>query len=93
MRILEEIDPGLIDQAIRRLLAKPRAMDKEAAISAHMQKSAELKEWVEMVARAAGPMATKFRLSLHEAHMLQLYVAVALGMEVGYVLYERELER
>jgi hypothetical protein len=93
MRSLEEIDPGLLDQAIRRLLAKPRAIDKEAAISAHMEKSAELKEWVEMVAQAVGPMATKLNLTVFEAHQAQLYVAFALGLEVGYVLYERELER
>lgn len=93
MRSLEEIDPELLNQAIRMLLSRPRPIHKEAAITAHLQQSRELAEWVEMCAVAAGPLATKLKLSLFEAHQAQLYTAFAIGLEIGYVLYEKELER
>ena len=94
MRSLEEIDPLLLDQVIRRLLAKPRAEDREAAIAAHLQQSAELKEWIEMLnTKALWELVRASQLSLSEGHLVQLYIAFSLGLEVGYTCYERELER
>jgi hypothetical protein len=93
LRSLEEIDPVLLDQAIRRLLAQPRAIDREAAIATHLEKSSELKEWVEMLNHNIWQLTRPLKLSLSEGHVIQLYIAFALGLETGYVLYEKELER
>jgi hypothetical protein len=78
MRQLEDIDPGILDQTIRRLLSRERPPDREAAIAAHLGQSAELREWVEMLAAAHAPT------------MLLVYSAMAIGLEIGYELGQRQ---
>lgn len=95
MRSLEEIDPVLLDQAICRLLiqVQNRPLDREAAISSRLSQSAELREWIQILCLKSSIAASKLNLTLSQAQIMQLYTAFALGLEVGYVLYEHELER
>jgi hypothetical protein len=84
MRSLEEIDPGLLDQAICRLLAQSRPPHREAAIIAHLSESSELQEWVKMMTKFSVPSVPI------EA---RIYTAVSIGLEVGYHLGEHEARR
>ena len=89
MKNLEEVDPELIDQAIRRIVAGRRAPDREVAIATHLSGSAELKEWIEMLADTAPNLAQEFQLSLPDAMRSLLYTALAVGLEVGYELAQK----
>lgn len=83
---LEDVDPGLIDQAIRRLMEHfdHRAPDREAAITAHLEQSGELREWLQMTADV-----------VHQVGLLKpgLFAACAIGLEIGYELGLREAKR
>jgi hypothetical protein len=82
---LEDLDPELLDQVIRRLLARRQTNlnpAREAAIAEHLSQSAELMEWAEMIARA--PVVRE---------MSRLLTAVCIGLEIGYELGGREKQR
>jgi len=89
MKALEEVDPGLIDQSIRRVLAMARAPDREAMIAHKLSSSAELDEWVDIL--------VQFSLMPHfdpdAAQKAVVLSAVAVGLEVGYALGMRESQR
>ena len=85
---LENLDPELIDQAIRRVLAVSRSPEREVAIATHLGGSGELLEWVMMLQAEAPPDPDP---SL--AAIAKLFTAVAVGLEVGYQLGFREAER
>jgi hypothetical protein len=93
LRSLEEIDPELLDQAIRKLLARARPPHREAAIAAHLGQSKELREWIEMCATGVKRIAADHGLNPLQALQVQLYTAFVIGLETGYILYEREMER
>jgi hypothetical protein len=88
MRQIEEIDPELIDHAVRRVCAASRPLDRELAIATHLGGSAELLEWVEMIYRDPAPDPDP-----RIAAMSKLFSAVAVGLEVGYALGFHEAER
>ena len=93
LRSLEELDPELLDQAIRKLLARARQPHREAAIAAHLGQSKELREWIEVCASGMKDFASAQGLTPSQALQVQLYTAFVIGLETGYILYERELER
>jgi hypothetical protein len=77
---LEDVDPELLDQAIRQLLARREQHPnpaREAAIVERIGRSREMMEWAEML---AGPLP---------AALLPVLTAVAIGLEVGYELGAR----
>ena len=85
---LEEIDPVLIDHAIRRVLAMKRAPDREIAIANHLGGSAELMEFAEMIQMEPPPDPDP-----RTAALSKILSAVAVGLEVGYQLGFHEAER
>jgi hypothetical protein len=86
---LEDVDPELIDQTIRQLLAKDRSPAREAAICQHLGDSRELSEWVVMIIDGNPPPTNDPRT----AALARLMAAVALGLEIGYELGTREATR
>ena len=88
MKALEEIDPELIDQTIRRMMSAPRPDDREVAIATHLGESRELMEFIQMILRSPAPDPD---LALSAVSML--LSAAAIGMEVGYALGIREGQR
>lgn len=84
MKQLEEIDPELIDQAVRAVVRdRRRAPDKEVAIATHVSESPEIMEWVELMAKSSPPFSPWVRSMS----------AICIGMEVGYQLGLREAKR
>jgi len=90
VRQLQDVDPELIDQAVRRVCAMQRSPEREAAISHHLAGSAELLEWVQMLLVEPAPVPDP-----RIAAMAKIFSAVAIGLEVGYQLgfHEKERER
>jgi hypothetical protein len=84
---LEELDPELIDQAIRRLLKAPRPPHREIAVIRRLEASRELAEWVEIMRRLP-PVYPDPEVNLKA----MLYSAVSIGLEVGYELGGRNPE-
>jgi hypothetical protein len=83
MQQLEDVDPELLDQAIRQLLARREQHPnpaREAAIVERIGRSREMMEWAEMLI-GQGP-ATPYELA-------KVLTGVAIGLEVGYELGAR----
>jgi hypothetical protein len=85
---LENLDPVLIDQAIRQVLAGERSPEREAAVAMHLGTSPELMEWVQMIVALPVPSSDP-----RVAALSRFFTAVSLGLEVGYQLGSREAER
>jgi hypothetical protein len=85
---LQDLDPELIDQAIRRVLATPRSPERELAIATHLGGSTELLEWAEMIYDERPPHPAP-----RVTAMSKILTAVAVGLEIGYQLGIREAER
>jgi hypothetical protein len=89
LRPLEEIDPLLMDQAVRRVISGVRDVGKEATIAENIASSQEMREWVQML-RYANDLEVPEGVDLV---MMKLLSAFTVGVEVGYDLGQHEAMR
>jgi hypothetical protein len=81
---VEDVDPKLLDQAVRQVCATRRSPDRELAIASHLGESAELLEWLKMILSEPPPDPDP-----RVAAMARICTAVAVGLEIGYALGAR----
>src|SRR6266581_1161419 len=89
LKPLEEVDPELLDQAVRRIVAEiRRAPDREVAIANRVWQSDEVREWICFI--HSEPVPTALGVDIL---MMRLLSAFAIGLEVGYDLGAHEAQR
>jgi ABC-type histidine transport system ATPase subunit len=83
MRNLAQIDPELLDQAVRKVCAQRKSGGgpREAAIAFKLSESPEVLEWLEML--YAEPPASRDPEIAQKAIIMASF---AIGIEIGYML-------